>query len=279
MSQTHCLASCCTSSVFLTPENFFIMPTPMQILLDPISLIFLSMYLALMLWEAVYPARKLPDVKHWKAWGMLSFITFFYLSSYLPIFIDPFLEPYRLFDLSAKGAVVGGAIGVMVYEFGIYVWHRAMHSSDFLWRTFHQMHHSAERVDTWGAFWFSPLDMIGFTLLGSICFAFLIGLSPAAITVVLLTTNFMAVFQHANIRTPQWVGYIIQRPESHTIHHAKGIHKHNYSDLPVFDIIFGTFDNPKGYEKETGFYAGASKRVGEMLLFKDVSKPEAAAQK
>tara|TARA_B100000965_G_scaffold386184_1_gene388202 strand:+ start:1134 stop:1253 length:120 start_codon:yes stop_codon:yes gene_type:complete len=31
-----------------------------------------------------------------------------------------------------------------------------------------QMHHSAEVVDSIGAFYFSPLDMIGFTLLGSI---------------------------------------------------------------------------------------------------------------
>jgi sterol desaturase/sphingolipid hydroxylase (fatty acid hydroxylase superfamily) len=34
--------------------------------------------------------------------------------------------------------------------------------SNILWRIFHQMHHSAERLDTYGAFYFSPYDMIGF---------------------------------------------------------------------------------------------------------------------
>ncbi|MGI9545534.1 MAG: sterol desaturase family protein, partial [Cyclobacteriaceae bacterium] len=170
------------------------------------------------------------------------------------------------------GAIGGGLVGVSLYEFGVYVWHRALHTSNFLWRTFHQMHHSAERLDTYGAFYFSPMDMIGWTVLGSLCFALLVGLSPQAITVTLLVTNFMGMFQHANIDTPRWLGYIIQRPESHTVHHAKGIHKHNYSDLPVFDILFGTFKNPKKYEHQTGFYYGASAKVLEMLTFKDLNK-------
>ena len=39
------------------------------------------------------------------------------------------------------------AIGFLVLQFGVYWWHRTMHHSDTLWRVFHQMHHSAERVD------------------------------------------------------------------------------------------------------------------------------------
>jgi sterol desaturase/sphingolipid hydroxylase (fatty acid hydroxylase superfamily) len=88
---------------------------------------------------------------------------------------------------------------------------------------------------------------------------------------MLLTTNFLGMFQHANIKTPHWLGYIIQRPESHTIHHAQGIHRYNYSDLPIYDIIFGTFRNPNSFEHQTGFYHGASARVGDMLMFRDVS--------
>ncbi|MEL6357132.1 MAG: sterol desaturase family protein, partial [Bacteroidota bacterium] len=261
--------------VFDNRKKTSIMPTPLDILLDPVSLIFLAIYALLMIWEATFPARDLPYVKHWKFKGMLSFITFFYLSSYLPILTDPYLEPYRLFDLTWMSPLAGGILGLLLYELAVYVYHRGMHSSNFLWRTFHQMHHSAERLDTFGAFWFSPMDMVGFTLLGSVCFALLIGLSPGAITVVLLSANFFAVFQHANIRTPHWLGYIIQRPESHTLHHGKGLHRYNYSDLPLFDILFGTFKNPHNFEMETGFYHGASSRVRDMLLFRDVSEPEA----
>jgi sterol desaturase/sphingolipid hydroxylase (fatty acid hydroxylase superfamily) len=250
------------------------MPTPLEILLDPISLIALAMYLGLMIWEALFPATKLPKVKNWKLRGLTSFAVFFFLSSYLPLLTDPFLAKYQFFDLTSLGNVGGGILAIVLYEFGVFIWHRAMHKSDTLWRIFHQMHHSAERIDTYGAFYFSLFDMIGFTFLGSICLALLIGVTPQAVTIMLLGTMFLGIFQHTNIKTPQWLGYFVQRPESHTVHHAKGIHKYNYSDLPIFDIIFGTFKNPKGYEHQTGFYEGASAKVFEMLTFQDINKSQ-----
>ncbi len=250
------------------------MPTPIDILLDPVSLIFLAIYASLILWEAILPARELPEVAGWKLKGFISFVVFFYLASYLPLLTDPYLEVYRLFDLSNWPAWLGALVGVLVYEFGVFVWHWAMHRYGLLWVTFHQMHHSAERVDTWGAFWFSPLDMIGFTLLGSISLALIVGLSPGAITAFLLFTNFLAVFQHANVRTPRWIGYLVQRPEAHALHHARGIHRYNYSDLPVFDMLFGTFRNPGGFDHDSGFYHGASSRLGEMLTFRHVHEPK-----
>lgn len=250
------------------------MPTPLEILLDPVSLVILSMYATLMLWEAIFPGRKLPVVKYWRLKGLVAFGVFFFLSSYLPMFINPYLEPYQLLNLTGLGTAWGALVAVLLYEFGVFVWHYLMHRSTFLWKTFHQMHHSAERLDTYGAFFFSPMDMIGWTVLGSICFSLIAGLTPQAITVMLLVTNFFSIFQHANIKTPQWLGYIVQRPESHTYHHARGIHKLNYSDLPLFDIIFGTFRNPKDFEHETGFYDGASERILEMLSAKDISTPK-----
>jgi sterol desaturase/sphingolipid hydroxylase (fatty acid hydroxylase superfamily) len=250
------------------------MPTPIEILLDPISLIILSIYGSLMLWEFLFPARKLPYVKYWKVKGILVFLFYFFLSSYLPLFINPVLEPYRFFDWTGLGAIAGGIVAILLYELGVFIWHYFLHRSDFLWKRFHQMHHSAERLDTYGAFYFSPLDMIGWVVLGSVCFSLIAGLSAPAITVMLLVTNFFSIFQHANIKTPKWLGYIVQRPESHTVHHAQGIHRYNYSDLPLFDIIFGTFRNPEGFVHKTGFYSGASERIWDILRGKDISQPK-----
>ena len=81
------------------------------------------------------------------------------------------------------------------------------------------------------------------------------------------------MFQHANIHTPRWLGYVIQRPESHSVHHERGWHRSNYSDLPLWDIVFGTFENPPTFEGEAGFYDGASSRVLPMLFGRDVSRP------
>ena len=36
---------------------------------------------------------------------------------------------------------------------------------------------------------------------------------------------------------------------------------------------FGTFRNPKTYERETVFYQGASRKIADMLLFRDVTRP------
>ena len=248
------------------------MINPIEILLDPISLLILAMYGLLMLWEALFPARQLPPVKFWKLKGVFSFFFFFYLSTYLPLLYAEWLPSVQLFNLTQMNVALASILGIVLYELGMYVWHWSMHKNNWLWRIFHQMHHSAERLDTYGAFFFSPFDMIGFTLLGTLCFSFIMGLPAQAVTIFLLVSNFFSIFQHANIKTPVWLGYIIQRPESHAVHHAKGVHAYNYSDLPLFDIIFGTFKNPEKYVDETGFYQGASSKVKEMLMFKDIEK-------
>nr|WP_299341020.1 sterol desaturase family protein [Allomuricauda sp.] len=248
------------------------LPSPIEMILDPTTFIVLGMYAFLMLWEAILPARKLPYVKYWRIKGLVSFIIFFYLSSYLPLIWDGYLASYQLFDLSALGTLGGAFVGVMLYELGVYIWHRSMHKNDALWKIFHQMHHSAERLDSYGAFFFSPMDMIGFTFLGSLCLVVIAGFTPEATTLIILITTFFSIFQHSNIKTPRWIGYIIQRPEAHALHHAKGIHAYNYSDISVFDMLFGTFKNPKKFEHETGFYNGGSSKIWEMLTFKDISK-------
>lgn len=247
------------------------MPTPLDILLDPVMLAIMGMYLLLMLWEAIFPARKLAHIRFWKIKGIAAFFIYVLVGTYIPYLYASILPNAQLFDLSRHPVYLSAAAAILLFELGLYVWHRTMHNSNLLWRVMHQMHHSAERLDTYGAFFFSPMDMIGFTMLGTLCFSVILGLQPQAVTIMLLVTNFLSIFQHANIRTPQWLGYFIQRPESHTLHHGKGIHAYNYSDMPLFDILFGTFKNPKDFVAETGFYYGASEQISDMLLFRDLN--------
>jgi sterol desaturase/sphingolipid hydroxylase (fatty acid hydroxylase superfamily) len=246
------------------------MPTPLQILIDPVSLAVLAIYAALILLEAVFPGRRLPMIRGWHTRALLVFACYFFLSSYLPLIWGETLAQYQIFDLKSVDTGIGAAAGVLVFELLVYVWHRAMHKTHWLWRTFHQMHHSAERVDTFGAFYFSPLDIVGFTFLSSLALT-IVGLSAQAVTWYLYATMFLGTFQHANIRTPLWLGYFVQRPESHSVHHGRGIHHYNYSDLPLFDILFGTFRNPREFIAESGFDGVSSAQIGKMLLFRDVA--------
>ncbi|MTI38966.1 sterol desaturase family protein, partial [Fulvivirga lutimaris] len=227
----------------------------------------------LFLWEVIAPARQLPKIKYWKLRGLAFFLAYIHLTTYIPIIWDDFFLSYQLFDLSSMSIFTQVLVGVLIFEVVQYAWHISMHKSDFLFRVSHQVHHSAERIDIPSSFMFSLNDMIGLSLVGSLTFSLVLGLSPQAITITIITITFLSAFQHANINTPRWLGYILQRPESHNIHHAKGIHKYNYTDLPIIDMLFGTFKNPKTYEhEESGFYMGASNRLFDMLRFKDVTK-------
>lgn len=248
-------------------------PTPLQLLLDPVSLAVIGMYVLLYAWEQLFPRNKnLPSIRYATIKGLIAFGIFFYLSSYLPILTDGYLSRFQILDLSGMTLFSQILIGLLTYQLFLYGWHWAMHKSDRLWKVFHQMHHSSERMDIPSTFYFSPMDMIGFTLLGSVVFALVMGVSSQAITVIILSLNFLSIFQHANIRTPQWLGYVIQRPEQHAVHHERGVHGYNYSDFPIYDILFGTFSNPQSFEGENGFYDGASNRIVDMLAFKDLNK-------
>ena len=120
-----------------------------------------------------------------------------------------------------------------------------------------------------------PLDALLFLSLSSVVLYPVLGLTPAAGAWATAALTFLAVFQHSRLRTPRWLGFLVQRPESHAVHHARGVHAFNYADVPLWDIVFGTFNNP-GEGAETpaqGFYDGASARVLDMLAFRDVSGP------
>lgn len=250
------------------------MPTLIELLSDSMSLAMFAMFATLALAERLLPGRPLPRVPGWHIRSLAVFALYFLLSSYLPLLWAGTLEELKLFDLSGWPTWAAVVLGLVTYELLAYAYHRGMHSVHAWFQVSHQMHHSAERLDVYGAFWFSPLDIAGWTLAPSLALT-LLGLSPAAATATMLVITFLGIFQHANLRTPRWLGYFVQRPESHTIHHARGIHARNYADLPIIDMLFGTFDNPRRFEHATGFWDGASARVLDMLLARDISNPAA----
>jgi sterol desaturase/sphingolipid hydroxylase (fatty acid hydroxylase superfamily) len=225
----------------------------------------------LALLDRIAPARRFPEMRGWRSRGLGYFVAYVAIATALPLTVDSWLGPYRLVDATGLGLVAGTLVGILALELGSYWWHRALHRVPFLWRWFHQMHHSAERVDIYGAFIFHPLDTAAFTLVGSLCLVLFVGVSPLAAGLANVIVFFAVVLGHANLRTPPWLGYIVQRPENHALHHERGVHAYNYADLSFIDMIFGTFRNPQTWEEEAGFFDGASEQVGAMLLGRDIS--------
>lgn len=245
----------------------------------PPTWIVLGVFALLATLETLRPARAWPALRHWRAKGVAFLLTTLVVSAAGPLVWDAWLAEHRLFDLTALGHVGGALVGFVAFQFVLYFWHRALHRVPLLWRAMHQMHHSAERVDVFGAYYFHPLDALVFSLVGSVSLVALVGVTgPAAIAASLLAT-FCGLFQHSNLRTPRWLGYVIQRPESHSLHHERGRHASNYGDIALFDLLFGTLRNPERFDGAAGFYDGASERVGAMLVGRDVSVPRAAASR
>ena len=221
--------------------------------------------------DLVARARRFPDVNYWRLKGTAFMLLYFAVSTYAPLMWDGWLGQHQLVDgsrLPFWAQVIGG---FLLLELGVYAWHRTMHNVQPLWRFFHQMHHSAERVDIWGALYFHPLDMIGWALVGSLMLVLGFGITAEAAIIVSLAATFCGLFQHANVRTPRWIGYVITRPESHSLHHERGVHARNYGDIPVYDMIFGTFENPETFEGEVGLYEGGSRRIGAILFGRPIA--------
>jgi sterol desaturase/sphingolipid hydroxylase (fatty acid hydroxylase superfamily) len=138
------------------------------------------------------------------------------------------------------------------------------------------MHHSAERMDIAGGVYFHPFDIAISTVVTSLGVAVL-GVTADAAALAGFIGFFYAMFQHLNVKTPRWLGYVIQRPEAHSVHHARGVHAYNYGNFPLSDILFGTWRNPAEFMPEGGFWDGASFKIGAMLLGKDVGTPPVAS--
>lgn len=164
----------------------------------------------------------------------------------------------------------GGIVGYLVITFIYYWWHRARHEIPLLWRWLHQIHHSAARLETITTFYKHPLEIFINSVLNSLILHVLLGITPAAATLAVAIAGIAELFYHWNMRTPYWLGFFIQRPESHRIHHQLGYHRNNYSDLPLWDILFGTFENAKSSPTQCGFTPQHDLRVWSMLLGKNV---------
>ena len=170
------------------------------------------------------------------------------------------------------GSVPGGVVAYLIATFVFYWWHRARHESDLLWRLFHQIHHSPQRLEVITSFYKHPIEMAVNSLIGALLVYAVLGLTPQAGAVYTLCTALGEFFYHTNVTTPRWVGWFFQRPEMHRIHHELGRHRNNYGDLPCWDMLFGTYENPARFAASCGFDGGREQRLGDMLRWRDVHR-------
>ena len=221
-------------------------------------------YAVLLAAERARPGRAQPAVAGWYAKGT----AWFALAAVAYLTLVPAataLSPVHTPAAAAPLAfVLADAMGWFV--------HHALHRARRLWRWTHQLHHSAERIDVAGAMYLHPFDAA--LQLATLALAVVaLGVPPAGAALAAYLSIAAQLFVHTNLRTPQWLGWFIQRPEAHAVHHARGIHAYNYGLLPLWDRMFGTFRNPSSFTTEpAGFWDGSSREVFAMLAGRDVGE-------
>jgi Fatty acid hydroxylase superfamily len=66
----------------------------------------------------------------------------------------------RPWSADALGSVAGAVVGYVAITFVYYWWHRWRHESPFLWRVFHQVHHSPQRIEIITSFYKHPIEVL-----------------------------------------------------------------------------------------------------------------------
>jgi sterol desaturase/sphingolipid hydroxylase (fatty acid hydroxylase superfamily) len=227
----------------------------------------LSFFTLLLVERFLSPARAFPKIRWWIPKAIVFFGIGGFINSALPTVLDGLFAGRALLDLSSLG-MAGSMVAVLASTFVSYWLHRLFHRVHGLWRWTHQMHHSAERVDMAGFAYTHPFELVIAVGITPVV-AMVIGVAPMAAMLAGYITFVMGLFEHFNVKTPQWLGYIVQRPEMHCVHHERGVHAYNYG-LPLWDMLFGTLRNPRTWSAQAGFWDGASQQTFAMLIGRDV---------
>lgn len=223
-----------------------------------------------LIWERILPGRDLPHAAGWYIRSLsINFIqlgiTLITGQLWIRVFDGTSLLGLSGWDMPILEGFVGWFAGTFVF----YWWHRLRHRDGF-WHVFHQIHHSASRIEILTSFYKHPIEIFTNSFLTALILFPILGVSLLAS----FWYNFFAAtgeyFYHANVRTPAWLRYFIQTPELHSIHHQYDVHHYNYGDIPLWDRLFGTYKDTVTFTERCGFPEGAEQRLPEMLIFRDV---------
>ncbi|MFC1510189.1 sterol desaturase family protein [Candidatus Omnitrophota bacterium] len=139
-----------------------------------------------------------------------------------------------------------GIIAFLLFDFWMYLWHRANHEIPFLWR-FHRVHHNDIEMDTTTALRFHPMEMIFSSMLRLVVIP-LIGIDVFVLVIYEMCLQLVVFFHHSNIglqeRWDRLIRLCIVTPNMHRVHHSKERDEtdSNYSTIFSFwDRILHTF--------------------------------------
>lgn len=139
--------------------------------------------------------------------------------------------------------LIKGIIAFAFFDLAIYVWHRASHKYEWLWR-FHKIHHSDKSFNVSTGFRFHVFDLL-LEIVYKCAFVIVIGVNAYLVLSIEIIELFFIFFHHANIQVPKEneISQFIITPSLHRTHHStlRSEHDSNYGIvLSIWDKMFNT---------------------------------------
>jgi ornithine lipid hydroxylase len=137
-------------------------------------------------------------------------------------------------------------LGVVVWDLGNHLAHRAAHKIPLLWR-FHAVHHSAARLSVINTGRFHPFDTFKSVLIGA-PLPVLLG-APADISLWYAAGNvFAGILTHCNLDLHCGpFNYVLSTPNLHRWHHSRKVEETdtNFGEMTIlWDLLFRSYCNP-----------------------------------
>lgn len=138
-------------------------------------------------------------------------------------------------------------LGVAMFDFVSYCFHRIAHITPVLWR-FHRVHHSDTSMDASTFFRGHPVESTLYFGTANILAAAIFGLDLLTLGLYFFILIPFLFFEHSNLKFPKWLdktfGLVFTTPNIHKVHHEQDQYytDSNFSDIFIlWDRIFGTF--------------------------------------
>jgi len=224
---------------------------------DAVMLLLPLAYFGGILAERRWPAEVRPFDPRWHTHNLLRFVLIGLVNVHVANVTRLLIDRYG--TGTGSGVIADVLIAWLLVSLGNAMLHRGYHRFDWLWRHVHRFHHEPERFDIAGVMHQTVFEMLFNAVLFSVVTIVILDLEALASACTAVIAGTYGMFQHLNLRTPAWLGPFIQRPESHRIHHQTGVHHFNYSDFPIWDMMFGTYRNGRSLITTLGLGCSAER--------------------
>src|SRR5215813_5385924 len=119
--------------------------------------------------------------------------------------------------------MIGAAAAILLFDAWMYLWHRANHQLDFLWR-FHRVHHSDPEMDVTTAIRFHAGEILISSAL-RLAVIPLLGITNRQLLVYEMLLLPVILFHHSNVLIPERLDAILRlvivTPAIHRVHHSR----------------------------------------------------------